>query len=380
MRIAHIANMYGPKSGGLRTTMNELSEEYARHGNDILLIYPGQKDSHTVAGRVTRVTVSGPVIPFSGGYRIILHPKKVIERIKDFNPDVIEISDRTTLLTVSRWAQKQKIPTTFFAHERVDGIVRTFLRFLPFQRPLVRQWNRKTRDSVGRIVATTNFAAQEFLDLGISQSDIPGSKLATVPLGVNLKDFDAKLRDCEVKSEVKIPGKYILACTRLSKEKDPLFLLEIATEMKARNIEIPLLVAGSGPLTKKMEKIIDKRALNVILLGFIAERALLAQIMAEAEVFLAVGPIETFGLAALETLASGTPVICRSEAAISEIINQDSGRALGRSPEKWVDAISEFQSIDRIETRDFARSRAELFTWTNTAEKLLQLYRWDIAL
>jgi alpha-1,6-mannosyltransferase len=379
MRIAHIANMYGPKSGGLRTTMNELSEEYARRGNQILLIYPGETDSHSVVGSVSRVTIAGPKIPFSGGYRIILRPKKVIEKLTEFNPEIIEISDRTTLLKVSRWAQNEKIPSTFFAHERVDGIVRSFFRYLPFQRILVQRWNQVTRDSVDRIVATTNFAAQEFLDLGVNHGDTPQSKLTTVPLGVNLGDFDSRLRNGGIQSEVRLPEKYILACTRLSKEKDPLFLLEIAAEIKARNLEATLVIAGSGPLEEKMRKVIERKALDVTLLGFISDRAALSQIMSGAQAFLAVGPIETFGLAALETLASGTPVICRAEAAISEIIDGNSGRALGRSATEWVNAIVELQNQNRQEMRDYSRSRAESFTWEKTAEQLLNLYRWDIA-
>ena len=371
--------MFGPKSGGLKTTMNELSEEYARRGNQILLIYPGETDSHSVVGSVSRITIAGPKIPFSGGYRIILRPKKVIEKLTEFNPEIIEISDRTTLLKVSRWAQNIKIPSTFFAHERVDGIVRSFFRYLPFQRFLVQRWNQVTRDSVDRIVATTNFAAQEFLDLGVNHGDTPQSKLTTVPLGVNLDDFDSRLRGGGIQSEVTLPEKYILACTRLSKEKDPLFLLEIAAEIKARNLEATLVIAGSGPLEEKMRKVIERNTLDVTLLGFISDRAALSQIMSGAQAFLAVGPIETFGLAALETLASGTPVICRAEAAISEIIDGNSGRALGRSATEWVNAIVELQNQNRQEMRDYSRSRAESFTWEKTAEQLLNLYRWDIA-
>ena len=156
-------------------------------------------------------------------------------------------------------------------------------------------------------------------------------------------------------------------------------MLEIAREIKKRKLEIPLLIAGSGPLEKKMLSVIESEGLDVSLLGFITDKASLSQIMAGATSFLAVGPIETFGLAALETLASGTPVICRAEAAISEIISADSGRALPRSASQWVDAITDFELGDRDEVRSFARKRAEEFTWQETADQLLNFYRWDIA-
>lgn len=371
--------MYGPKSGGLRTTMNELSLEYARSGHTVLLVVPGKKDSYESSGAISRVTVAAPQIPFSGGYRIIIKPKKVIGRLRDFRPDILEISDRTTLLTVARWARSMGIPTTFFAHERVDGIVRSFARHLPFQNFLVRHWNMKTRDSVGRIVATTKFAAQEFQQLGLAIEGTPKSKLVSVPLGVDLEKFDPRNRQGENQTSANFPSNYIFACTRLSKEKDPLFLLEIAQELKVRGIQTPLLIAGSGPLESKMQQIIERDDLNVQLLGFVSDRNALSHLMSAATTFLAVGPIETFGLAALETLASGTPVICRSEAAISEIISEESGRALTRSGSDWADAILEFEGLDRSETRSSARARAEKFTWKETADQLLHFYRWDVA-
>jgi len=378
-RIAHIANLYGPKSGGLRTTMDELSAEYARMGHSVLLVVPGARDSCNKAGLVTRITIAAPVIPFSGGYRIILRTGKVIERIKDFKPEVIEISDRTTLLKVARWARKMGIPTTFFAHERVDGIVKSFAGFLPFQAMMVRSWNRKTRDSVARIVTTTQYAAQEFLQLGLIVEKETDSKLVSVPLGVNLEKFDSRSEQSLEFAHLQLPSNYVFACTRLSREKDPDFILEIAREIKRRSLDIPIVIAGSGPLEKKMQQKIEREFLDVRLLGFVSDKNLLTSLMSGATSFLAVGPIETFGLAALETLASGTPVICRSEAAISEIIDAQSGRALPRDVCEWVDAITDLELEDREVNRRNARRRAEEFTWQETAEKLLTFYRWDIA-
>jgi alpha-1,6-mannosyltransferase len=371
--------MYGPKSGGLRTTMNELSMQYAKSGHTVLLVVPGEKDSYENSGAISRITVAAPKIPFSGGYRIIVKPKKVIGRLQDFRPDILEISDRTTLLKVARWARSRGIPTTFFAHERVDGIVRSFAQHFPLQKVLVRQWNRKTRDSVGRIVATTKFAAQEFEQLGLTIDSAPRSKLVSVPLGVDLERFDPRIRDLENRSFAHFPPNYIFACTRLSKEKDPLFLLEIAQELKTRGIDTPLVIAGTGPLESNMKQVIERDGLNVLLLGFVSDRNNLSYLMSAATLFLAVGPIETFGLAALEALACGTPVICRAEAAISEIIDEKSGRALFRSSTEWADAIIELSGLDREETRRNARARAEKFTWKETADQLLRFYRWDVA-
>ena len=41
MRIAHVANFYGPRSGGLRTTMHRLGHGYQQRGHEVLHIVPG---------------------------------------------------------------------------------------------------------------------------------------------------------------------------------------------------------------------------------------------------------------------------------------------------------------------------------------------------
>jgi len=373
-RIAHIANMYGPKSGGLKTAMRELSNEYAQRGHEILLVVPGAKNDYLRVGNIRTITVAAPRIPFSGGYRIILNTRAVMGILKDFEPDVLEVSDRTTLLRVARWARRREIPTVFFAHERVDGVVRAFGNFIPYKDFLIRRWNSFTSKSVDRIVATTNFAAGEFIELGMEINNSHSSKLVSIPLGVDLEAFDPSNRFSTSESVTNLPDQFIFACTRLSKEKDPFFLIEIARSLSNLGLDIPLIIAGSGPLEKKIARVIDEENLNVVLLGFVADKEFLGKLMSRATCFLAVGPIETFGLAALESLASGTPVICRSEAAISEIICRNSGSAISRNTQLWCERILDFAYIDRETLRSHARARAEVFSWERSADMLLDLY------
>jgi len=51
----------------------------------------------------------------------------------------------------------------------------------------------------------------------------------------------------------------------------------------------------------------------------VANRESLAKLLAAADVVIAPGPAETFGLSALEALASGTPVVVSSRSALPEV-------------------------------------------------------------
>jgi glycosyltransferase involved in cell wall biosynthesis len=92
------------------------------------------------------------------------------------------------------------------------------------------------------VIATTHKAASEFTELGVDSHG--AHRLSLVPLGVDLQRF--KPVDGEAKG-----ANYFLACTRLSKEKDPDFILDIASLMKKRNIDLPIIIAGMGPRYRK---------------------------------------------------------------------------------------------------------------------------------
>jgi len=372
-RIAHIANLYGPKSGGLKTAMNSIAQEYANLGHDVMLIVPGERNLETKKPFGTVVEIKSPIIPFSGGYRIIFNTNKVKEKLKRFAPSFLEISDRTTLLRLADWAKTESIDTAFYAHERVDKVVAAFLPFLPFKKPLINYANQKIANKVDHIIATTEYAATEFRRL--SSSNNLDSKLAISPLGVDLIHFSPNNSNSESKVKNANEQKILLACTRFSKEKDPDFLLDIARACKINGTQIQLVIAGSGPLTKKLVARAEKEDLPVSFIGFISDKNYLAQLLASADLFLAVGPIETFGLAALEALASGTPVICRDTSAITEIIDSKCGYSLPRDSSRWAEQIRNHFDLDQVAISKFARGRAEEFSWEESARKLLSRFK-----
>lgn len=369
MRIAHLANMYGPKSGGLRTTVDRLALEYSKLGHQVLVITPGTTSSEVNTNAIKKISIKSPLLPGSGGYRVILNLRAVRRALESFSPHVIEVSDRTTLLILLPWAKRKGFLVALFAHERLHEVGEIFFPFIPGKSQLLRKWNSWSRAHVDRLIATTAFAAQEFKELG---------EVKVVPLGVDHEVFHRRERFHDY---LMMPaGPYLFACTRLSKEKDPGFLLDVAIELKSRNIDLPIVIAGSGPLSRDLGAAIREKLLDVRMIGFIGERETLVHYMGRASVFLAPGPIETFGLAALESLAVGTPVICRSSGAISELIDEGCGRALLRDARVWVDEIDNLLAMDRNLLAQLATKRAQCFTWQKTATSLAQMYQENLEL
>ncbi|MDP2014119.1 MAG: glycosyltransferase, partial [Actinomycetota bacterium] len=285
--------------------------------------------------------------------------RRVRELLQHINPDAIELSDRTTLIPITDWARKRDVQTTLVAHERIDGVIRAFAGALN-DIELADRLNRRAANRVDHLVCTTRFAGEEF-----DRLDIPYTR---IPLGVDLAAFHPR-RWSGVWRDQFNAQMILVLCSRLSKEKQPEFALDALKALCELGVDAHLVIAGSGPLEQVLQR--RSEALPASMLGFITNRDALARVLASADVLLAPGPIETFGLAALESLASGTPVISNQASAVPEVCGVLGGRALPLDARAWAEGILELTS--RVGIRELARERAREFTWRRSAASMLAL-------
>jgi alpha-1,6-mannosyltransferase len=108
--------------------------------------------------------------------------------------------------------------------------------------------------------------------------------------------------------------------------------------------------------------------LPVRFVGFVHDRRALAALLASADVVLSPGPVETFGLAALEALSCGTPVVVDAGSALPEVIGT-AGVAV--TDEAFAGGVLEVLSWPVAQRRQAARRRAEEFGWPNAVDGFL---------
>ena len=168
----------------------------------------------------------------------------------------------------------------------------------------------------------------------------------------------------------------MLLASRLSREKRPDLAIDTVIELTRRGHRVRLVVAGTGPMRAARER--RAVGLPVAFAGFGGDRDRMAALLATADVVLAPGPVETFGLAALEALASGTPVVANALSALREVIGPDgAGQAVGGTPRCFADAVERvLADPERLRARR-ARQRAERFTWSSTVEAFLAVHGLD---
>lgn len=364
LRIVRLANFVAPASGGLRTALRELGKGFRVAGHDPVLVVPGERhtDRETEQGRV--ITLPGPLLPGTGGYRVLTDRRRVAALLEDLAPDRLEVSDRTTLRWTGRWARRARVPAVMVSHETADGVLRTWGLPENLSRRAADALNLRTAHVYSRVVCTTEFAEREFVRIG-------ARNVVRAPLGVDLMERHPSLRDTGLRARhARVDEALLVMCSRLSVEKRPGTALDALDALLRRGRRAVLVVAGDGPLRGRLEQRARERGLPVTFLGHVSDRCLLGALQASADVSLAPGPAETFGLAALEAMACGTPVVASASSALPEVIGSSGATAADRG-EAFADAVEMLLARSERDRREAARARAECFGWGAAVEGFL---------
>ena len=158
---------------------------------------------------------------------------------------------------------------------------------------------------VDRFVAPSAWAAGQLVRLGL-----PAERVTALPHYLPADEVAPASAAHE--------GEYALAAGRLAPEKG----LEAAIDAAAE-AGVPLRIAGDGPLAGALERRARERGAPVRLLGRV-EADELRRLRRGAALFVApTRGSETFGLAALEAMGAGLPVVAARAGALPELVGEE---------------------------------------------------------
>lgn len=364
MRIAQLANFVGATSGGMRTAIEHLGQGYVDAGVERLLVIPGPVDTVTSTELGDVVQVRAPRV--GGGYRLIVEPWRVTDVLERWRPTSVEWSDKLTLLPVAWWARRNGVRSVLLSHERMGDMFAMRSGLDTTSKVSIGLLNRLLVRSFDTVVVTSRYAEDEFR-LVAAAARCPVER---VPLGVDLATFRPVPR--APRADRADPALRLVHAGRLSREKSPHLAVATAVELHRRGVAVRMDVYGDGPHRDELEEIADGAPVHFH--GYVDGRDALRDRIAAADISLSVCPGETFGLAVLEALACGTPVVTADRGGARELVDRACGAWGAPTPEALADAVQRLAARPEDVVRRAARQRAEQFGWDRTVARMLALH------
>lgn len=312
MHLVDVAEFYAPLGGGVKTYIDAKLAFAAAAGHRVTVLAPGPEDCEEERpGGVVRY-LKAPAIPVDTRYHLFAGVARIHAELDALAPDMVEASSfMLGAVAVASWkgtAPKSLVLHADFVAQHPQTWFRKILSpkavdlgcfwYWGYLAALARRFDRVvagTRWMQGRVAAEAGIAAD------------------MVPWGIDLALFTPARRDEGLRAELLallgLPesARLIVGIGRHHHEKRwPMLFRAVARA--GREVPLGMVQLGDGFDRARVEKA-AAAAGNVRLLGHVADRELVARILASADGFAHASRAETFGLVASEALASGTPLV-----------------------------------------------------------------------
>jgi len=351
--------LYAPRSGGVKRYLNAKRDWLvrARPGVRHTLVAPGPRDLQRGPGEVS---IYAAPLPFGDGYRWPLSKAVWMDRLIRQQPAIIEAGDPYTPgLAAQRAGQKLGVPVIGFCHTDLAALAALHIGDWA-EKPVRRRWATIYR-RFDLAVAPSRYVAGKLIDAGIGDA-------VALPLGVDTEIFHPGRADrAGVRAELGLSPRHrlLVFAGRPAREKRIEVLVEAVERLGEPYV---LLLVGAGQGAPASDRVIVR--------PYQCDPAALARLLASADAFVHANDAEPFGLAVLEAMACGLPVVGVDAGGVAETVDEAVGQLAPRSDGRsMAEAVSALFARGAEEIGRAARARAEIrHGWNSVFESLSAIY------
>ena len=286
MKIVDVNPFFYPFQGGIEHRIHMTSKLFAKRGHDVTVV-------------TAQLPNTSQYEETDEGYKIVRVPARFLNI---YNPPYV--SSKNVLKTLNsingdivnyhyRWAPSFNKDLAKYAGKKVFTYHNMWGEGVGLQAKLSEMNDnrfRKVLDTFDHIVAITNCVKDDLVSRGIN-----GEKITVIDNC--LETFP------EISNE---EGDFILNLGRMVGTKGLPYLVEAMKQVDSK-----LIICGKGPESKKVEKLIKKYKLEnkIEIKGWVSEEEKI-RLMSTCKFFVMPSIFESYGLAALEVLSYGRPIVC----------------------------------------------------------------------
>lgn len=341
-RIAAFTDTYLPTVNGVTYTVDTWRDRWEAMGGKMDVVYPDSRYDPAAGEH----PVHSLPLPVYEGFRLGTPRIPDAFRADDGGPDIVHAHTPFGLgLAGLRMARRLDLPFVVSYHTPTAAYAGYLSDVTPVRR-LVSRFARNYEDwFLGRadaVVVPTATAA----------TMLPkAAKPRVVSNGVDTDHF-RPTEGCPVRERYGLPADRPLVgyTGRHGHEKRLERIIDAIPELDR---EVGVVFGGDGPARGELEALAAERDVRAHFLGFL-DREELPALYSTLDAFVFPSPVETEGLAALEAIACGTPVVAAETGGLAETVDDGETGALapGDDPVAFAGAIERvLAEQDRLHER-----------------------------
>jgi glycosyltransferase involved in cell wall biosynthesis len=338
MKVLHILSAFHPAQGfGVARYVSELGKASLRLGHEVhvLSTHPksdGKKEGHLDGLTLHALTSTYPFFAYNETLQAVLYNlplcQRLIEIWESHGPfELVSPHDWTGGMVAAVAQRLFGIPLIATVHGTQVGRIggkgaKEDIYVADMERWMAQRANR--------IIVPGEFVRSEV----VKHYLVPQEKVIVVPEAVRAEAFNADVDLPEFRGMFAEPDETLVACVgRLAPEKGPDILIEAMREVLRTCPKTRLVLAGDGPMREWLTAELERRALSqkVRITGHLGTKVLGALYQA-ADVLVVPSRYEGGGMAVLEGLVHGLPIVAAHVGGIAEIARRLNGGLLRPAP------------------------------------------------
>ena len=394
VKTLHLTNYWHSTSGGIARFYSALLDAANRHEQEMRLVVPSAETRVEQVGRFGRIYhLAAPPAPLNPHYRVLyptqfLRPESPLQRIlAEERPDLVEICDKYSLNYLGTLLRLGLLQGVDFkpvvvgqSCERMDDNFKSYVMANRMGRAFSRFYMRWLYfPFFDHHIVNSSYTAAELLPASKGHSVRRGVWVRTP--GVDVENFSPALRSEAARLDlIRMAGarpdaSLLLYVGRLVPEKNLELLVNVAARLSTNRVRnYHMLIAGEGVALERLREAAKLRAITF--LGHLAGREKLARLYANCDAFVHPNPREPFGIAPLEAMASGLPVVAPNEGGVLSYATSENAWLAPPQSGTFAAAIA-LATTGTAEQRSKIQAAlvtAASFRWENVTASLLQLY------
>lgn len=316
MRILHLLAHHPKKLGSIERWSLRLVKIGRERGHEVLLGFGCSPESAEYVAALEEARVRF-LVDCPSSWVDIGFLRRLITFIKLERIDVVHTHFSPTCHFGNLAAWLVGAPGRFWQFHSMSGLNR---RLLSSQGHIAIQ--RLSARLVLRILCVSEAIREEFDRLGL-----PSGKLSVLPLGIDVELFcpggapgvRARMR---ASFQVSVNTPLVGTVSRSRPVKGLTHLVEAAARVAAVRPDVRWLVVGGGPQMQQLQDL--AKALGVVdRIFFEGVREDIPDLLHAMDIFVLPSLSEGFGLAAMEAMASGLPVVCSRVGGLPELVSHE---------------------------------------------------------